>query len=366
MDKNERFQAVRELRAPDCMPVWPRVMSQMIFSQNWLLPDVTGIDWYDADKVTEAVLANIRFNDYDIAIPTYIDHAFGIPPLGGEISIPDKFGIAAGPTNEKPVRTRADWPRVKELLAAFDFGTSDPRMTGALHVIENISAEIGREMPLVPHAYVGSAAAMHLFRPNEEFFNDMHEDPEWVDEMCRAASDFAIDWLRAQYRAGANGSAFLAEVTGTLMVNPKMSERFNLDNIARIAERVKTEFGQGTWLHIHGDMSKPKAYEYLIRLATETGIEGLHLDESNPPGWVKENVVEKFGLSACIITDGKVILEGPVERIREIVRQQIAQVGDGLGIMMAPSCQLLPATPNTHFKAWVDATHEFGTYPLKR
>jgi uroporphyrinogen-III decarboxylase len=365
MDKNERFQAVRELRAPDCMPVWPRVMSQMIFGHGWLLQEVTGVDRLDSEKVTEAVLSNIRSNGYDLAIPTYIDHAFGIPPLGGDISIPDKFGIAAGPTDEKPVRAREDWPRVKALLAAFDFGTTDPRMTGALEVIENISGEIGREMPLVPHAYVGSAAAMHLFRPNEEFFNDMHEDPEWVDEMCRAASDFAIEWICAQYRAGANSSAFLAEVTGTLMLHPKMSERFNLENIARIVERVKTEFSQGSWLHIHGDMSKPGAYEYMTRLATETGLEGLHFDETNPPRWVKENVVDKFGLSACIITDGKVILEGPVERIRDEVKRQIAQIGDGHGIMMAPSCQLLPATPNAHFKAWVDATHEFGAYPLK-
>jgi len=33
--------------------------------------------------------------------------------------------------------------------------------------------------------------------------------------------------------------------------------------------------------------------------------------------------------------------------------------------MMAPSCQVLPATPNESFKAWVDATHEYGKYPLK-
>jgi len=83
MTKKERFQAVREKRVPDFMPVWPRVMSQMIFSQGLLLPEVTGVDWYDAQKVTEAVLANIRYNDYDVAIPTYIDHAFGGTPAGG-------------------------------------------------------------------------------------------------------------------------------------------------------------------------------------------------------------------------------------------------------------------------------------------
>ncbi len=41
MTKKERFQAVQEMRAPDYMPVWPRVMSQMIYSYGLLLPDVT-------------------------------------------------------------------------------------------------------------------------------------------------------------------------------------------------------------------------------------------------------------------------------------------------------------------------------------
>lgn len=364
MTKKDRFQAVRERRAPDCMPVFPRVMSQMIYGFGLLLPDVTGVDWYDVDKVTQAVLANITYNDYDVVIPTYIDHAFGIPSLGGEITIPAKFGIAAGPTDNKPVRVKGDWPGVRKIVSCFDHKTTDPRAAGALEVIANVAAEIGNETPLVPHAYVGSAAAMHLFRPNQAFFNDMVEDPEWVDEMCRAATDFAMDWIRAQYDAGANSCTFLAEVTGTLMVSPSMAERFNLENLARVAEMVKAEFGQGTWLHIHGDMTKPKAYEYLSRLATRTEIEGFHLDETNPADWIKENVVDKFEVSACIITDGKLIQDGPVEKIQAEVKHQIAETGDGLGIMMAPSCQLLPATPNEHFKAWVDATHNFGSYPL--
>jgi uroporphyrinogen-III decarboxylase len=364
MNKKERFQAVRERRQPDFMPVWPRVMSQMIFSHGLLLPEVTGTDWYDAEKITGAVLANITYNGYDIAIPTYIDHAFGVPPLGGEITIPEKFGIAAGPTDNKPVRTKADWPRVKKLLASFDIRRTDPRMAGALAVIENVSAEIGKDIPLVTSAYVGSVAAMHMFRPNEAILEDMYEDPEWVDEMCKVATDWSMDWIRAQYAAGANSVTFLAEVMGTLMVNPSMAQRFNLENIARVVEMVRKEFGQGTWLHTHGDMTNPKAYAYLTALATQAGVEGFHFDEMNPTGWIMEHVVGKFNVSACIITDGHLIVHGPTEKIRQEVKHQISQIGEGLGIMMAPSCQLLPATPNEHFKAWVDATHEFGRYPL--
>ena len=87
--------------------------------------------------------------------------------------------------------------------------------------------------------YVGTTAAMFLFRPNEAFLEDTFEDPEWVDEMCHLATDWAMDWIRAQYDAGANSVTFIAETLGTLMMNPKMGERFNLPNIARVVEMVE-------------------------------------------------------------------------------------------------------------------------------
>ena len=367
MNKKERIQAVCEKRAPDYMPVWPRVMSQMLYSHGYMMPDVTGQDWYDSDKVTEAVLASIKEMDYDICIPTYVDYGFGVPPLGGTINIPTKFGLAAGTTDDQPVKTKDDWPKVQKMMAKYDVTKTDPRMKGALEVIKNVSREVGDEMPLTPMYYVGTTAAMFLFRPNEAFLEDMIEDPEWVDDMCRVATDWSIDWIRAQYEAGANSINFTAETIGTLMASPKMGERFNLPNIARMVATIKKEFNQDTWLHIHGNMTNPKAYEYLTKLVKEAGVKGFHFDaERNPPAWIKEEVVDKLGVSACIITDGAKIINGPVEKIREEVKDQISKIGDGLGIMMAPSCQVLPSTPNENFKAWVDATHEFGKYPIKK
>lgn len=363
MNKKERFQAVREKKTPDYMPVWPRVMSQMLYSYGYKLPDVTGQDWYDSEKVTQAVLNSIKYHDYDLAIPSYVDYGFGVPPLGGTIAIPDKFGIAAGTTDDQPVKTKEDWPRVQKMMAKYDVTKTDPRMKGCLEVMKNVSAEVGAEMPLVPMYYCGTTAAMFLFRPNEKFLEDMIEEPEWVEEMCTLATDWAIDWMSAQYEAGCNSVCFTAETIGTLMASPKMAERFNLPQIARVVEEMRKRHNQPTWLHIHGNMTKPKAYAYLTKLVKEAGVEGFHFDETkNPPEWIKEKVVDELGASACIITDGALIEKGPEEKIREEVKAELSKVGDGKGLMMAPSCQVLPATPNKHFKAWVDATHEFGKF----
>jgi uroporphyrinogen-III decarboxylase len=208
----------------------------MIYSHGLMLTDVTGQDWFDSDKVTEAVLANVKEMDYDVVLPTYLDYAFGVPPLGGKIMIPDKFGIAAGTTDDQPVKSKEDWPKVQKLLAKFDHHTTDPRMKGALEVITNVSREIGDHTPLATLYYVGTTAAMFLFRPNEAFLTDFFEDPNWVDEMCKVATDWCMDWSRAQYEAGANSCAIIAETMGTLMISPRDGERFNLPNIVRVVE----------------------------------------------------------------------------------------------------------------------------------
>ena len=365
MNKKERFQAVRERRAPDRMPVWPLNLSQMIFGKGWLLPEVTGQDWLDAGKVTEAVLDNIKTMDYDLAIPAYIDFGFGVPPLGGKFNIPDKSGVGVSTGEDQPIKTKDDWPAVQKRLAAWDSKTSDPRMTSMLGVIRNVAQAIGDTTPLCAFHFIGTTAAMFLLRENSAFMEDMSEDPEWVDEMCRVASDFSMNWIRAQYKAGANSVTWLVETFGTLMMSARAHERFNLPHICATVEMVKKEFNQGVWMHIHGDMKIPENYEYISKLVRQSGIEGIHLDEAHPPDWIKANIVDNLGISACIVVENHRIVKGPKEAIQGEVKDQLSKAGDGLGLMMAPSCQILPATPNEHFKDWVDATHTFGTFPLK-
>ncbi|UCH21246.1 MAG: hypothetical protein JSU83_22535 [Deltaproteobacteria bacterium] len=365
MTKKERFQAVREMREPDCMPVWPSVMAQMIYGHGLMLPDVLGPDSYDSEKATEAVLASIKNIGYDVAIPTYTDCGFGLPPVGGTFAVPTQFGVGVCGGGVKPVKTKADWPKVQKMMAHYNVRTSDVRMKGALEVIKNVSKELGDEIPLVASSNGPASTALTLFRDTQAFLVDMTEDPEWVEEMIDLATDWAIDWIRAQYEAGANSVNFSGDCIGLEMVSPDMADRFNFPYLCRMVETIKKEFNQETWIHIHGNLKTPKAYQHLIKLAIQAGVEGFHFDERHPPEWVKGQVVEKLRRPACIITHGDHIHRGPPEKIREDVKTQISRVGDGRGIMMAPSCQILPATSNENFRAWVDATHEYGKYPLQ-
>jgi len=365
MTRKERFEAACNKQAPDCMPVFPRAKSQIIYGHGLMLTDVIGQDWYDVEKITEAVISNIREIGYDVAIPIYDDPGFGVPPLGGSFLIPDKFGIAVSNTDDQPVKNKDDWRKIKKLILNSDVKKFDPRMKAALEVIKNVSSDIGDEVALAPTVAVSLSTAMFLFRPDEALLEDVIEDPEWVDEMCKIGTDWAIDWLRANYEAGANSSAMIAEGIGGVMVNPKMNERFNLENIARIVDTLKKEFNKGTWIHLHGDMSRPGFYEYMVKLIKYAKVQGIHFSEENSVKWIKSHVVDELGVSASVVVDGALIANGTQEKIEEEVKKQLSMIGDGLGMIMAPSCQVLPFTKNELFKAWVDATHKYGRYPIE-
>ena len=353
------------MKAPDYMPVWPRAMLQIIHGMDWSLSEVVGTDWYDSGKCAAAVLWSLKNIDYDVVLPAYIDSTFGIIAAGSRV--PKAFGFPNDNSMsiEKPVKDTCDWPRVQRRLAHASISHSDPRMGGALETIRSVAAVAGQTTPLVATGYLGATAAMLLFRSSDLFVNDMINRADFANEMCRTATDWSLDWIRAQYEAGANSVTFLIDTMGTMMMSPLMGERFNLPCLAEMADTIRKEFNQGVWLHIHGNMKTAMGYHYLQKIIEQTGIEGLHLDDSHSPQWVKENVVDRFQIPACISIDCHKIAAGPVAPIETMVQNALTTIGDGLGIMMAPCCQVLPHTPNAHFKAWVAATHEQGVYPLQ-
>jgi uroporphyrinogen-III decarboxylase len=249
-------------------------------------------------------------------------------------------------------------------MARLSVTNADDRMKGALSTIRNVADSVGESTPLVATGYLAATAAMLFFRSLENFLEDMINDPAWVDQMCRVAADWTLDWIRCQYDAGANSVTFVADSLGTHLISPSMGERYNLPYLCDLVQTIKKEFNQGVWLHIHGNMNTPLGFAYLEKIINEAGVEGLHLDDCHTPDWIKEKVVNKFNVPACIASNCHKIAQGPVERIQTEVKTALAKVNDGLGLMMAPCCQVLPHTPNAHFKAWVDATHEYGKFPL--
>lgn len=362
MNKKERVETVFNMGTPDVIPVFPRVMYQAIYDMGWNVDDVCTQTTMNVDRVAEAFITNVRKYDYDLAFGTLMDHGFGVPTLGGVIDLGKKFGSGVS-IKEAPVKQRDDWAQVKKKLPLDPW--KHDRMPDALKALHISCKELGDEYEISPAYYTGITAANILFRKAEELTLDCAEDPEFVDKLCQAATDFSIDWARAQYEAGCNSVFYLGDHFGTELISPKMGERFILPFTAQFVEAIQKEFGKKTFLHIHGNMKRPKAYALLEKLVKEAGIAGIHLDENHDGAWIRENVVEKLGVPAALIVHGPdPIASGPIEKIETVTKETVEIGGPGGAVLMGPSCQVIPSTPGPHFKAWVDASHKYGKYPI--
>ena len=147
LTKKERIERVFKLEEPDCVPVFPRNQAQMIYSMGWKLPDVTGQDWYDAEKCALAALWNLEYMDYDVAFGCYYDMGFGVPALGGVLDIPEKWGMSVQ-CLKHPVESKTDWESVKKQFPLDPL--KDPRMRGALESIKYVSTAVGKHTPVTP------------------------------------------------------------------------------------------------------------------------------------------------------------------------------------------------------------------------
>ncbi len=362
MDRKERMEEVFNMKEPDVIPVFPRVMAQAIYDMGWSLTKITGQNELDSDKAAEAFINNIRKYDYDLCFGTYMDHGFGVPTLGGTLDIPERFGSSVS-IKIPAIQKKDNWIDVKRKLPL------DPlrhdRMPDALKALRIVCKELGSDYPICAAGYSGVVAASHLFRGVSNILDDCIESPDWVDEMCDAATDFNIDWARAQYEAGCNSVMYLGDSFGTELISPQMAERFILPYVAKVVDVVKKEFGQKTFMHIHGNMKRPRSYAFLQKLVREAGVCGIHLDEKHDASWVREYVVDRLGVPGVLVVHGPdPIARGPVEKIEAVVKETVEIGGPGGAVLMGPSCQVLPSTPGPHFKAWVEATHKYGKYPI--
>jgi uroporphyrinogen-III decarboxylase len=337
MTRKERISTVFALKEPDCVPVFPRNQAQMVYSMGWKLADITGEDWYDWEKSAQAALWNLENMDYDSAFGCYYDTGFGVPAAGGKLEIPDKFGMSVT-VSRHPVEHKDDWAQVKKRFPIDP--VKDPRMGPALKSLKAVVDQVGEHTPVTPAYYTGLAVASLVLMRIDNLSLAMVEDPDFVDDLCRVSSDFAKDWIRAQYEAGANGWCYLADFVGT-------------------------ELGQRTFYHVHGDMKRAKSFAWLEKLVKDANLVGLHLDQYHDPLWVKDNIRDKMGVAAGIPIDGAdPLVVGPIEKIQKETREAIEIAAPGGGILLCPSGQVLPSTPNEFFKAWVDAVHTYGKYPI--
>ncbi len=361
LTKKERVNAYLEGRIPDRVPLFPFILTQGVYECGWRLPDITTQTDSDPDKCAQTVLKTLEVYDYDLAIGSYMDCFYGVVPLGGALKIPEEFGETVGAARF-PVTSKADWTEVKKKLPLDPW--KDGRMSAVLKAIKTVAAQVGHDTPIAALWWPGPTAALLMLRGPEALAMDMAQDPAFATELIEAGNQFAIDFIRAQYEAGANSVCILGEVFGVEMISAAMCERFVLPFVAEIADVVMKEFGQKTLLHIHGDFRRPKTYPLIGKFIQDAHVHGLFLDEKHSAEWLRDNVLSKYDIPVCVPIHGPDLCGWTLPEIDAYVRDAVRCAAPQGRVMMTPSCEIPPGVPRDHFKQWVESTHDHGKYPI--
>jgi uroporphyrinogen-III decarboxylase len=194
------------------------------------------------------------------------------------------------------------------------------------------------------------------------FYSKMlHKNPKFIKEVHEVIARFTAECYKAYIDAGAEvfvESGDLAYHTGPMM-NPKKFRELLLPAYRIITDTVH-ERGQKIVLHTDGQVTP------LLDFVVDCGFDGLQSLE--PTAGVDLALVKKkVGDKLCLMGNIDVahtLTYGTRKEVYDSVKYAIKTAGPGGGFMVS-AANMHPAVKVPNLRWMVEATKEYGVYPLK-
>ncbi len=175
----------------------------------------------------------------------------------------------------------------------------------------------------------------------------LHEEPEEMMAVLDFAVEMTVKMLEYQVQHGATAISIADPVSSINLISESFFEKFSLPGIKRITAAVK-HFDLPIMLHICGDTTS--RLEPLIG----SGIDIFSLDSVD-----LDTAFEKSKRDYAIfgnLSTVEVMLTAPEEKVYELSKA-LCEIGK-TGFILAPGCDLPPATPYENIQAMVRAAKE--------
>ncbi len=147
---------------------------------------------------------------------------------------------------------------------------------------------------------------------------------------------------------------------GGPQMSPAMYEEFFKPRHARMWHRAKELANVKVMLHCCGGVQP------LLRHLIEAGLDAINPVQISCAGMDPHGLKQQFGDSLTFWGGGcdthRILAEGPRERIREHVRQQIEILKPHGGFVFQQVHNILANVPPENIVAMLEAAHEFGAY----
>ena len=201
-----------------------------------------------------------------------------------------------------------------------------------------------------------------MFMGAETFFNALENDPQLITAMFEKVGRIQYETFMRVSEHPCVGAVFnpddIAHNTG-LLVHPKYLRKYMFPWYKKIGD-VCREKGIGYVFHSDGDCSE--AMDDLINC----GFQGFNPIQPNcmDIDAVKQTWGDKLCLIGNLNLDSTLTLGTP-DDVRAEVYERIRTVGPGGGYMVASSNSITDYVPLANMRALLDATFEFGKYPIE-
>jgi uroporphyrinogen decarboxylase len=215
---------------------------------------------------------------------------------------------------------------------------------------------IGREAVVIGRADQGPFSLASMLLGMEAFLSALavpgNEAP--LARLLAFCEEVVERYAVAQMEQGAHMTSIGESIAGPDVCSPTLYRRWAWEADRRLAVRLAQQ-GIRLAYHICGDTTR------IVGEMVGTGAAVLELDHKADPAVVKSAVAGRATVLGVIDPSG-VIARGTPEVVAEAVREELAVLAPGGGLILGPGCALPPETPSENVHALVEAAHRFGRY----
>jgi uroporphyrinogen decarboxylase len=201
-----------------------------------------------------------------------------------------------------------------------------------------------------------------MFMGAETFFNALENDPELIAAMFEKVGNIQYETFMRVSEHPCVGAVFnpddISHNTG-LLIHPKYLKKYMFPWYKKIGD-VCRDKGIGYVFHSDGDCTE--AMDDLV----DCGFHGFNPIQPNCMDI--DAVKQKWGDKLCLIGNlnlDSTLTLGTPDDVRAEVYERIRTIGPGGGYMVASSNSITDYVPLANMKALLDATFEFGKYPIE-
>ena len=343
MNSLERCMAVLNGETPDRLPIVPQCFMLAVETAGMKISDVNK----NGRKMAKAHIISQEKYGYDGCVIDFDD-----------ATIAEAVGAKVIYREDEPAIVDEEQPVLKDLRDVYDMPIPDPASSGRLNewleATRTLSETIGDHVFIMGRADQGPFSIACLLRGTTQFMMDLlTEDKQLIDDVLEYCRKISVVFAKAQKDAGAHVTSIGDAFAGPNLISPDMYRQFALIPEQKLAKEVQ-DYGIPFSIHICGNTNG------IIQDMGTTGAKILEvdwmLDIKEARGLVPEDTV----LMGNIDPSSPLVLGTPSDVDAAVKR--LIEATKGKRHIISSGCAMGRNTPPENFKAFIEATHRYGSY----